>query len=120
MSARVAKMGIPELARVAVRGAVFVFAVHLTHRRVEIDCHWIGARSRAEAPRAPQRFADHPVELADMTERERPQERPQRRGSHHPEPQHSLRRPRAQHVRVIDMRTAREDRRDQRQHFAAR
>ena len=55
-----------------------------------------------------------------MTEREGPQERPQRRGSHHPERQHPLRRTRTQHVGMIDMRTARDDRVHQRQDLAAR
>ena len=38
------------------------------------------------------------------------QERAQRRGRHHPERQHPLRRPGAQHVGMVDVRTARHDR----------
>jgi hypothetical protein len=69
----------------------------------QIDRHRVVPRSGTETPRAPQRLAGHPVELADMPEGERTQERAQRRRCHHPKPQHPLRRTRAQHVRVIDM-----------------
>ena len=55
-----------------------------------------------------------------MPERERPQERPQRRGRHHPERQHLAGRPRSKLVGVIDVRAASKDRRDQRQHLASR
>ncbi len=55
-----------------------------------------------------------------MPERERAQERAERRGRHHPERQHALRRARPQYVGVINVRAARHDRRDQRQDLAAR
>ncbi len=81
-----------ELARVAIGGALLVVAVHLADRRVEIDHQLVVAGPRARRPCPTQRFRGNLVELAEMPERERPQERAQRRGSHHPEPQHPLRR----------------------------
>ncbi len=42
------------------------------------------AQARARGPRACQALAKHPLKLADVPERERPQKRPQRRGRWHP------------------------------------
>ena len=56
-------------------------------------------------------------ELADVAERERQQERPQRRGGHHAVAEHCRGRASAQHVGVIDVRPASEDRVHQRQHL---
>jgi hypothetical protein len=89
---------------VAVRGALFVMAVNLRDRRIDID-HEILAR-RGPATQVPHPFQDpvrDGIELADMTERERPQERPDRRRGHHPQRQHPLRRPRPQDVDVINV-----------------
>ena len=73
---------------VAVGGTVLGLAVHLADRRVQIDRHRAGARSRAQRPSPSERLGDHRVELADVAERERAQERAERRRSHHPERQH--------------------------------
>jgi hypothetical protein len=75
---------IPEPLRVAVTGALFVFADDLGDGRVDIDDEALRAGTRAHRPRATDRLADHRVELTDMAERERTQECPQRRRSHHP------------------------------------
>ena len=53
-------------------------------------------------PRAADDSAEHPVELAHMPERERAQERPQRRGRHHPMLQHTPRAARSAAHRVVD------------------
>ena len=111
---------VAELAGVAVGGALFGLAVHLTDRRIQIDCHRPVAWADPEAPRTPDRLGDHRVELADMPEGEGPQERAQRGGRHHLERQHLARRARPQLVGVIDVRPASEDRRHQREHLAAR
>ena len=55
-----------------------------------------------------------------MPEREGAQERPQRRWRHHPERQHHLRGAGAEPVRVIDVGSADQDRRHQREDLAAR
>ena len=106
--------------RVAVAGALLVLADDLGDGRVDIDNKTPGARPGTENPRTAEHLAGDLVELADMPERERTQERPQRRGCHHPEPQHPLRRTRAQHVRVVDVRAASQDRRHQREDLTAR
>jgi len=103
---------------VAVAGALFRLADHLTDRRVDIDHE--RARCCACCPRPLTRDVVHGFELADMTERERPQERAERRGCHHPMRHHRLRRPGTQHVGMIDVRTAGEHRVHQRQHLAPR
>ena len=67
-----------------------------------------------------QTLGQHPVELADMPERERPQERPKRRRRRHRMPEHRPRLSRAQHVAVIDAISPEHHRRDQRHDLAAR
>ena len=111
---------VAESTGVAVGGAVFGFAVHLADRRVQIDRHRRAAGPGARRPGPPDRLGDHGVELADVTEGERAQERAQRRRRHHPERQHPLGRPGAQPVSVIDVVAAGQDRGHQRQHLAAR
>ena len=79
---------------VTVRGALFLFAVHLGHGRVEVDHQvFVGFGSRTRGPRVGQHPADDLVELADMAERERAEERPDRRGCQRVEPQHFPGRP---------------------------
>ena len=109
---------IAEPFRVAVRGALFVFAVNLTDRRVQIHDQRPVAGAGASGPRPPERSAQHGVELADVTERERPQEAAHCGGGHHLERQHPLGCPGPQHVDVIDVGRPGEHRRDQRQHLA--
>ena len=55
-----------------------------------------------------------------MPERERAQERPQRRGRHHPVPQHPLRLAAAQHIGIVDRVAAHQRRKDERQQLATR
>ncbi len=61
---------------VAVARSSFLFVVDLTDRRVEIDHQPVIARASAEGPGTGQRPSAYRVELADMTERERPQAMP--------------------------------------------
>lgn len=83
---------------------MFGFAVGLGDGRVEID-HQLFAPSRAGArrPRVGQQPAVHLVELADMTERERPEERADRRRCQRHEPQHLPGGTRTQSVQRINV-----------------
>ena len=110
---------IAELVRVAISGALFVFAVDLTNRRVDID-HQRIVRANTASPRPLQRLTVDRFELTDVTEGERPQERPDRRGSHHPMTNHARSRPSAQHVGMIDVGATGTHRVHQRQHLASR
>jgi hypothetical protein len=58
-----------ELSRVAVAGALLGVAVDLTDEGVDVDHQPPGAGSGPGLPRAAQRLAEHPVELADVPER---------------------------------------------------
>ena len=93
---------IPALVGVPVAGALLVIAVDLADERIDINDESILARPGTRRPRARQAVSQHPVELADMPERERPQERPQRRRRRHRMPEHRPGLARAQHVAVID------------------
>ena len=66
---------VSELTRVSVSGALFVFADHLTDRRVDVDNQRCN-RSDTRSPRALKPYAVDGFELADMPERERPQVMP--------------------------------------------
>jgi hypothetical protein len=70
-------------ARVPVAGALLLIAVDLADEAVQIHDQRPTARTRARLPRPRERNVQHPVELANMPERERAQERPERRGRHH-------------------------------------
>ena len=94
-------------------------ADHFADRRVDIN-HHITDRANRSRPRPLERVSVDRFELADMPERERPQERPQRRRRHHPMTQHRGGRTGAQHVRVVDVGAARDHRVGQRQHLPAR
>ena len=87
----------------AVRGALFLFAVDLADRGARIDHQRLVAGARAQSPGARQGARQHRFELADVTERERPQERPHRRGRHRAESQHPPGAPGAQHPDMIDV-----------------
>jgi hypothetical protein len=63
--------------------------------------------------------ADDRFHLTAVPERERPQERADRGGSHHPMAEHSRGCSGAKHVGVIDVRPARAQRMGQRQHLPA-
>ncbi|MGH2902832.1 MAG: hypothetical protein ACRDK7_04510 [Solirubrobacteraceae bacterium] len=66
------------------------------------------------------RDVEHTVELADVPERERPQEGAQCRGCHHPMPQDQAGRPGPEHVHLIDPIGAREHLVQQRHHLPTR
>jgi len=72
---------VAELAGVAVAGALLVVPVDLADERVNVDDQplvaWAGAG-------AAQRLGQDAVELTDVPERERAQERPERRRRHRP------------------------------------
>jgi hypothetical protein len=72
---------IPALVGVPIAGPLLVIAIDLADERINIHNEPIVAWSRACRPRARQTVSQHSVELADVPERERPQERPERRRS---------------------------------------
>jgi hypothetical protein len=92
----------PALAGVAESGALLVVAVHLADEAVDIDDQALATGAGTRLPRAGQRLAEQPIELAHVPEGERAQKRAQRRGRGDPAPQQTPRAPRAQHVAVID------------------
>ncbi len=104
----------------AVRGSLFLFAVDLADRGARIDHQRRLAGARAQSPGARQSARQHRFELADVTERERPPQRPDRRGRHRAEPQHPTGAPGAQHPDMIDVSAAREHRGDHRADLGAR
>ena len=111
---------VAEPAGVAVGRALLLITVDLADEAVDVDHQRQLTRSRAGIPGPPERPVDDQVELADMPERERPQERPERRRRHHPVPQDQLRAPGAEHVHVIDAVRASEHAVHQRHHLPAR
>ena len=111
---------IPELLGVPVAGALFLVAVDLADEAVDIDHQRPVTRPGARGPRARERLVEHPVELPDVPEGERPQKRPERRRRHHPMPQDQARAPGSQHVHVIDRVRAGQHAVHQRHHLAAR
>jgi hypothetical protein len=66
----------------------------------------LGAGPGAGCPRPAQQLFGGLVELADVAEGERAQERPQRRGRHHPVAKHRRRGSGAQRIGVVDTVTA--------------
>ena len=78
-------------------------AAHLADGRVEVDDHLVRPGPRPERPGPAQRLGEHGVELTDVTEGEGAQERAERRRCHDPVRKHRRRRPRAQHVGVVDV-----------------
>ena len=91
-----------------------------TDRGVDVDRQRLHTRSDTKPPCPLEGLADDGFELADMTERERPQERPDRRGGHHSMTEHPGRRPGTQDVGMIDVRSARDHRMHEGQHLAPR
>jgi hypothetical protein len=75
------------------------------------------ARAGTRSPRARDRLGQQPVELANMTEGERAQERPQRRGRGQPAAQQPSRATRPQKLAVIDAVSTEQHRVDQRHHL---
>lgn len=106
--------------RVAESRALLLLPGDLAYGRVDIDDEAPCFRSRSQGPRPPEGLTDDGLELADVTEGEGPQERPQRRGGHDPEWQHPLGAARPQHVGVVDVGSAGHDGVNQRQDLAPR
>ena len=79
---------VSELARVPVSGTLLVATDDFADRRIDID-HQAAGRGDTRPRGALERFAVNTFELADVTERERPQERPDRRWCHHPMTEHT-------------------------------
>ena len=105
---------------VAERRALLGPAVHLANERIDIDDQALVARAGAGRPRPRQRLSQHPVELTDVPERKRPEERAQRRRRRDLMAEDRAGPPGAQHVAVIDAVRAERHRRDQRHDLAAR
>ncbi len=111
---------ITELAGVAVAGAALVVAVNFADEAVDIHDQPPAAGAGTELPRAAQRQAEDAVELADMPEREGPQERPERRRRHRAMTKDRLGVAGPQDVTVIDAVRTQQHRVHQRQHLAPR
>jgi hypothetical protein len=94
--------------------------VDLTDERIDVDRQRVLARPGAGRPRPRKAVGEHPIQLADVPERERPQERPKRRRRRDPMPEHRGGLPRAQHVAVLDAVSAQDHRADHRHHLATR
>jgi len=105
---------------VAVGGALLGIAVHLADEAVDIDDESAGAGPGAGLPRALKGAAEQRVEVADMPEGERTQERPERRRRRHPAAQQPSGAPGPEHVAVVDAVGAEHHRVDQRHHLAPR
>ena len=105
---------------VAERRTLLLLPLDLTDRRVNVENQPAGSGAGAKRPRSPQRLTDHGLELADMTEAERAEERADRGRGHHPERQHPLGGTGTERVGVVDVRTAGRDRVDNRKHLPAR
>jgi hypothetical protein len=105
---------------VAVGGAALVVAVDLADGGVHVDGHRLGPRSGASGPRPGKDLLGGLVELADVAEGERAQERAQGRWRQDSVAQHLSGLGGAEHVGVVDAVTAGHHRMDQGQHLAAR
>lgn len=101
-------------------GAVLEFAGDLTDRGVDVDHQRRLSRSRTELPGPLEHPTDDRFKLADMTERERPEKRAERRRCHHPMTEHPSSRAGAEHVGMIDVGGAIDHCVHQRQHLATR
>jgi len=95
-------------------------AVRLADRRVEIDRERLGSGSRSGRPGPREDLPADPVELADVTPAEAPQERAQGRGRLDRETQDPLGAVGPQRVRIVDAVATREGRHDERQELVAR
>ena len=95
-------------------------AVDLADEGVDVDHQPRGAGARARLPGAAQQLAEHAVELADMPERKRAQERPERRRCHRLVAEDRLGPASAQDLAVIDAVRAQQHRVHEREHLAPR
>ena len=78
------------------------------------------ARAHPGRPSPAQRLGSDGFQLADVAEGERAKKRAQRGWRHDPVRKNTLGRPRSQHVGVVYVASAGDDRMDQRQHLAPR
>ena len=111
---------VAELLGVAVAGTLLGVAMDLADEAVDVDHQSRLAGAGARLPRSAKRLVEHAIELADMPEGERAQERAERRRGHRPVPQNRLGAPGAQHVAAIDAIRAQQHRVNQREHLAPR
>ena len=112
---------VAELLGVAIGGAMLQLAVDLVDGRIDVDDQAFAlAWTRPERPDRTERFADHPLELADVAEGEGAQESPERRRCHHPVLEHLCARSGTQHVGVVDVAGPSHHGVDERQDLAAR
>ena len=111
---------VSQLSGVSVGGAVFGLAPHLTNSGIHINSHRIPVWSSAHGPDPPECFTQGLVHLADMTPGERTKKRAQCGRGHHPKRQHPVGGTGPQPVGMIDMGTAHQHGRHQRQHLATR
>jgi len=111
---------IAALAGVPERGALLGVAVNLTNETVDVDRQAPVARTGPRLPRPRQALREHAIELADMTERKRPQKRAQCRRGGDPAAQQPAGAPGPQHVAVIDAVGPEHHRVDQHHHLAPR
>ena len=94
-------------------------AVDLAHRRIEVHRQLLCARTGTGGPGSAQQGLGDAVELANVAEGERPQERAQGRGRHHPMPEDLLGAPRPEDIGVIDRVATGHHRVQQGQHLTA-
>ena len=111
---------VAEQPGVPVGSALLQAAAHLADEAVHVDHEPAGAWPGARLPGPLERTAQQRVELPDVPERERAQERPQCRGRRHPAAQQPPRPTRPQQLAVIDAVRAQHHRKQQRHHLAAR
>lgn len=102
-----------------VSGALFLEAVRLADRQVEIDRQGASAGTRAGRPRPRQQEPADPIELAHMAPAETAQERPEGGGRLHGEAQHPARATGSQRAGVVDGVAARQRRRHEGQQLVA-
>ncbi len=93
---------VPVELGVAVGGALLVVAADLTDEAVDVDHQPAVARAGAGLPGPLDRPAQQRVELADVPERQRAQERAERRWRGDPAAQQPARPARPQHAGVVD------------------
>ena len=111
---------IPQHLRVPVGGTLLEPAAHLTDEAVDINHQPAIARAGARAPRTRERVTEQLVELTDMPECERPQERSERRRGRDPPTQQPASPAGPEHVAVIDAVSAEQHREHERHHLATR
>jgi hypothetical protein len=111
---------IPALLGVPETDSLLLAAVRLPDETVDIDNETLITRTGARPPRTRQCLCQYAVELAHVTEGERPQKRPERGGRRQPATQETSGATRSQQLAVIDRVSTEQHREDQRHYLAAR